>query len=71
MDHTSKVLDAELALVTVLRRDVVCVEFVLGVEFVQHGGISSLNKTYKQQEIMLLKHTALHTAIPRTHFCVK
>lgn len=44
MDHTSKVLNAELALVTVFRRDVVCVKSVLGVEFVQHGAISSLKK---------------------------
>ena len=41
-DHTSKVLNAKLGLVGVLRRDVVGVEFVLMVQFVQHGGVCPL-----------------------------
>lgn len=66
VDHACKVLNAELGLVTVLRGDVVCVEFVLGVEFVQHGGISSLKKTpHKQQELTHLRHTA----VPKSHLC--
>lgn len=66
VDHACKVLNAELGLVTVLRGDVVCVEFVLGVEFVQHGGISSLKKNpHKQQELTHLRHTA----VPKSHLC--
>lgn len=37
-------LDSKLCLIGVLGRDVVGVEFVLGVELVQHGGVSALGK---------------------------
>lgn len=45
-NHSSKVLNAKLSLVAVLRWDVVCVEFVLKVQLVQHGCVSTL-KTHK------------------------
>lgn len=44
MHHASEVLDSELGFVAVFRRDVVAVELVLRVEFVQHRGIRSLEK---------------------------
>lgn len=40
--HAGKVLDPKLCLVAVFGRDVVGVELVLGVKFIQHRGISSL-----------------------------
>lgn len=40
--HAGEVLDPKLSLVAVFGRDVVGVELVLGVEFIQHRGISSL-----------------------------
>lgn len=48
VNHSSKVLDAELSLVVVLWRDVVCVEFVLKVQLVQHGGVCALQETQRQ-----------------------
>lgn len=42
VDHTSKVLDAKLCFISVFRWNVVGVEFVLRVEFVQHGGVCTL-----------------------------
>lgn len=44
VDDASEVLDAELRLVAVLGWDVVSVELVLRVEFVQHGGVRALCK---------------------------
>lgn len=44
MHHAGKVLDSELGFVAVFRRDVVAVELVLRVEFVQHRGIRSLEE---------------------------
>lgn len=41
-DHTSKVVDAKLCFISVFRWNVVGVEFVLRVEFVQHGGVCTL-----------------------------
>lgn len=42
VNHSSKVLDAKLCLMVVLWRDVVCVEFVLKVQLVQHCSICAL-----------------------------
>jgi len=42
VDHTSKVLDAKLCFISVFRWNVVGVEFMLRVEFVQHGGVCTL-----------------------------
>lgn len=42
VDDAGEVLDAKLRLVGVLGWDVVGVELVLRVQFVQHGGIGSL-----------------------------
>lgn len=41
-NYSSKVLDAKLSLVAVLWWNVVCVEFVLKVQLVQHGGVGPL-----------------------------
>lgn len=46
-NHSSKVLDAKLGLVVVLRWNVVCVEFVLEVQLVQHGGVGTLKAARK------------------------
>lgn len=45
VNHSSKVLDAELRLVVVFWRDVVRVEFVLEVQLVEHGGVCALRRT--------------------------
>lgn len=42
VNHSGKVLNTKLSLVVVLRWDVVCVEFVLKVELVQHRGVCPL-----------------------------
>lgn len=45
VNHSSKVLDAKLSLIVVLWRDVVCVEFMLKVQLVEHGGVCALQET--------------------------
>lgn len=52
VNHSGKVLDAKLRLVVVLRRDVVCVEFVLEVQLVQHGGVRPLQDTQRQRQTL-------------------
>lgn len=47
-NNSSKVLNAKLGLVVVLWWDVVCVEFVLKVELVQHGGVGTLKAAHTQ-----------------------
>lgn len=53
VDHPSKVLDAKLGHVGVLRRVVVGVEFVLRVDFIQHGGVCSLRDTNREKTFKL------------------
>lgn len=50
VNYSSEVLDAKLSLIVVLWRDVVCVEFVLKVELVQHGGVCALQETQRPTE---------------------
>lgn len=50
-NNSSKVLDAKLSLVVVLWRDVVCVDFVLKVELVEHGGVCALQDTQRQTRV--------------------
>ena len=44
VNDSGEVLDAELSLVVVLWRDVVCVDFVLKVQLVQHRGVCALQE---------------------------
>lgn len=44
VDHPSKVLDTKLGFMVVFGRNVVGVQLVLRVEFVQHGGITPLEE---------------------------
>lgn len=47
-NNSCEVLNPKLGLVVVLGWDVVCVEFVLKVEFVQHGGVCALRDAHKE-----------------------
>ena len=49
-NNPSKVLDAKLSLIVVLWWDVVCVEFVLEVELVQHCGVCSLQEIKREKK---------------------
>lgn len=61
VDHPSKVLDAKLGLVGVLRGVVVGVEFVLGVEFIQHARLCSLRDINREKTFRLrLKLYPIH-----------
>lgn len=51
-------LDAKLSLVVVLWRDVVCVEFMLKVQLVEHGGVCALQETGRKMSEFSLKNKA-------------
>lgn len=48
--HPGKVLDSKLAFMGVFGRNVVGVQLVLRVEFVQHGGITALKEERGEDE---------------------
>lgn len=52
-NHSSKVLNAKLCLMAVFWWNIVCVEFVLKVQLVQHGGICALKDTQRHRKIFL------------------
>ena len=54
VNDSGEVLDAELSLVVVFRRDVVCVDFVLKVQLVQHRGVGALQEETTQKWFPLL-----------------